>query len=276
MTPRSQIRSAMPNRPAPGRGAVTSSLVQRRIGQFSDHFETALGQLILPRLGDRRFAPDHAELERLTALAAEGDQQSLSHAVNQKRRLGESSEQICLSTLTEVARRLGAWWEEDRCGFVEVTLGMLALHQLLRDLAPELRRGPINHHGRTALMLPMPGEQHSFGISMIAEFFRAAGWQVAQDGGRSLRGLTRRVGQEWFGGVALSCGVADRLGELPGMVEAIRAHSFNPDVAIMVGGQAIAGDRRAAARCGADATAADAADALRHAELLIGLMAAQP
>lgn len=276
MTLRSQTRSAMVNRPSPGRGAFTSALVQRRIGQFSHHIETALGQEILPRMGDRRLAPDQAEIERLTALAAAGDQQSLTQAVNQKRRFGESSEQVCLSTLTEVARRLGAWWEEDRCGFVEVTLGMVMLHQLLRDLAPELRRGPINHHGRTALMLPMPGEQHSFGISMVAEFFRAAGWQVAQDGGRSLRGLTRRVGQEWFGVVALSCGVSERLGALPATIEAIRAHSFNPDVAIMIGGQAVAGDRHAAAACGADATANDAADALRRAELLVGLMAAQP
>jgi methanogenic corrinoid protein MtbC1 len=276
MTLRSQTRSAMVNRPLPGRGAFASALVHRRLGQLTHHIESALGQEILPRLGDRRLAPDQAEIERLTAFAAAGDQQSLSQAVNQKRRLGESSEQLCLSTLTEVARRLGAWWEEDRCGFVEVTLGMVALHQLLRDLSPGLRRGAIGHHARIALMLPMPGEQHSFGISMVAEFFRAAGWQVAQDGGRSLRGLTRRVSQEWFGVVALSCGVSERLAALPATIEAIRAHSFNPEVAIMVGGQAIAGDRRAAAACGADATALDAAEALRHAELLVGLMAVQP
>jgi methanogenic corrinoid protein MtbC1 len=276
MTLRSQTRSALVSRPVPGRGAFAPGLVQRRIGQFSHHIETALGQQILPRLGDRRFAPDQAEIERLTALAAAGDRQSLSQAVNQKRRSGESSEQVCLSTLTEVARRLGAWWEEDRCGFVEVTLGMVVLHQLLRDLAPELRRGVIGHHARSALMLPMPGEQHSFGISMVAEFFRAAGWQVAQDGARSLRGLTRRVSQDWFGVVALSCGVVERLDALPAMVAAIRAHSFNPYVAIMVGGQAVAGDPRAAAACGADATATDAAEALRQAELLVSLMAAQP
>lgn len=276
MTLRSQTRSEMVNRPLPGRGTHAKSLVHRRIGQFSQHIETALGQEILPRLDERRLAPDQVDIERLTALAAAGDQQSLSEAVNQKRRSGESSEQLCLFLLTEVARRLGAWWEEDRCGFVEVTLGMLTLHQSLRDLAPQLRRGAIGHHARTALMLPMPGEQHSFGIAMIAEFFRAAGWQVSKEGGRSLRGLTRRVSQEWFGVVALSCGVAERLDDLPAIVEAIRAHSFNPDVAIMVGGQAVAGDRRAAAACGADATAADAAGALRHAELLVSLMAANP
>jgi methanogenic corrinoid protein MtbC1 len=276
MTLRSQTRSATPNRPPPERGAITSALVQDRIGQFSQEIESALGRQILPRIGDRLAAPEQREIAHLTALAAAGDQQSLTHAVNQKRRRGESSEQICLSTLTAVARRLGAWWEEDRCGFVEVTLGMVVLHQLLRDLSPGLRRGSVGHHGRCALMSPVPGEQHGFGIAMVAEFFRAAGWQVAEDGGRSLRSLTRRVSRDWFGVVALSCGVAERLDELPGIVQAVRAHSFNPRVAIMVGGQALAGDRRAAAACGADATAADAADALRQAELLVGLMAAEP
>lgn len=276
MTLRSQTSPAAASRPPLRRAPSASALVQRRIGTFHHHVATVFERPFLLRPAESRLTPDRAELERLTAFAAGGDQQSLTAAVNKMRRLGQSNQQICLLVLTAVARRLGEWWQEDRCGFVEVTLGMLLLHQMLRELGPGLRRGRMDHPARVALMLPMPGEQHGFGIAMVAEFFRAAGWQVSEDGGRGLRGLARRVGEEWFGVVALSCGVRERLGELPAAVATIRAHSCNPDVAIMVGGAALAGNPAIAASCGADATAADAAEALHRAEQLVGLMAPQP
>jgi methanogenic corrinoid protein MtbC1 len=276
MTLRSQTSPAAASRPPLRRAQPVSALVQRRIGQFHHHLATAFDQpLPFPPTGSR-LAPERAELERLTGFAAEGDAESLTAAVNQMRRLGRSNQQICLTVLTAVARRLGEWWEEDRCGFVEVTLGMLLLHQMLRELGPGLRRGRLDHPARTALMLPLPGEQHGFGIAMVAEFFRAAGWHVSEDGGRGLRGLARRVGEEWFGVVALSCGVRERLAALPAAVATVRAHSLNPNVAIMVGGAALAGDPALAASCGADATAADAAEALHRAERLVGLMALLP
>lgn len=269
---RSQTSPAIAPRPHHRRGTAASALVQRRIGQFSQHLRSALGPDMLSPRPSLRLPADQAEIERLTASAVAGDREFLSATVNQKRRLGESDQHICLVLLTAIAQRLGEWWEEDRCGFVEVTLGMLLLHQTLRELAPGLRRGRIGHPGRSALMVPMPGEQHCFGIGMVAEFFRAAGWQVCQDGGRGLHGLTRRVGAEWFGVVALSYGVEERLSELPAAIEAIRAHSFNPDAAVMVGGAALAGNPALASACGAAATAADAAEALHRAEQLVGLM----
>ena len=32
--------------------------------------------------------------------------------------------------------------------------------------------------GRRALLVSVPGEQHSFGVTMVAEFFRRAGWDA--------------------------------------------------------------------------------------------------
>ncbi|MCX8132511.1 MAG: cobalamin B12-binding domain-containing protein [Roseococcus sp.] len=276
MTLPSRSSSGTVLRPALRHLPRDSAFVQRRIGQFQQHLAAAFDRCAPPRSAEPRLALDRAELERLTSFAAAGDHLSLSAAVNQKRRLGQSHQQICLVVLTAVARRLGEWWDEDRCGFVEVTLGMLVLHQLLRELGPGLRRGRIDHPGRIALMLPLPGDQHSFGIAMVAEFFRAAGWQVSQDGGRGLRGLLRRVGEKWFGLVALSCSVKARLAELPQTIAAIRAHALNPHIAIMVGGPALAGNPALAASCGADATATDAAEALQRAERLVALMPLEP
>jgi len=111
---------------------------------------------------------------------------------------------------------------------------------------------------------------------MVAEFFRAGGWHVAQDGGMTMRALMQRVSREWFGVVALSCGVADRLPAVPGLIEAIRAKSFNRDVAIMVGGAAFCDDAARSVLAGADATATNAAEALARAEGLVSLLGASP
>jgi methanogenic corrinoid protein MtbC1 len=258
------------------RGSHATALLERRIHRLTGHIESALGRDVLPRLAEGRQVADQTEIERLVRLSIAGNAEALLASVKSRRQMGETPEQLCLITLTTIARQLGRWWEEDRCGFVEVTLGMLALQTVLRDLAPALASGPVGSQRRTALMLPMPGEQHSFGISMVAEFFRAGGWHVAQASGASERDLKRRISREWYGVVALSCGVSDRLPALPALIASIRAHSFNPDVAVMVGGAAFLDDAANAAAAGADATARDAAEALRRAEGLVSLMAAHP
>ena len=260
-------------RSASHRGRVTSALVERRIRQLSARIEATLRHDILPRMSERRIAPDQTDMDRLCRLAIAGDAGELRAAVTDDGRPETSAESVCLDILTPIARRLGEWWEEDRCSFVEVTLGMLALQEVLRGLAPQLSQGPASAFRRSALMLPMPGEQHSFGIAMLSEFFRSAGWHVAQDTGLTTRALLRRVSGEWFGLVAISCAVNERLPALPGLIEALREQSLNPDIAIMVGGAAFQDPAATEVVAVADASAKDAAEALRQAEKLIGLMA---
>jgi len=271
-----QAKPAAANRSASARSRSSTVLLERRISRLTHHIESALSREMVPHLADARPVPDNSEVTHLARLAIASDTEALLAAVRSRKQLGDSAEHLCLTTLTYVARELGEWWEEDRCGFVEVTLGMLALQNVLRDLAPSLSLGPVGAQRRSALMLPMPGEQHSFGISMVAEFFRAGGWHVAQDGGTTEQALLRRVSREWFGVVALSCGVADRLPALPALMEEIRAKSFNPDIAIMVGGAAFRDDAARSVLAGADATASDAAEALARAEGLVGLLDASP
>ena len=89
---------------------------------------------------------------------------------------GVTLERIYLDMLAPVARLLGVLWEEDRCTFTDVTLGLARLHQVLheigrRDLVDtQPRRNP-----RKAYLVPSPGEQHTFGLSMLEEFFSACG-----------------------------------------------------------------------------------------------------
>lgn len=253
---------------------TTKALNSRRLSAMTSQIEKALGNSVIPRLSELKHPVDVAEIERLTALAARGDGTTLAEFFATKRASGQTPESLCLTLLTLVARRLGEWWAEDRCTFVEVTLGMILLHQQLHEMAPGMVHGRIGGRGRSALMFPAIGNQHSLGIAMVAEFFRAAGWAVADEKINDLDTLAERVASQHFGIVAISVGSVERLPVLTASIRAIRAHSLNRDIIVMLGGPALSVDQGLAAAAGADATAPDAAEALRRAEALVILSAA--
>jgi MerR family transcriptional regulator, light-induced transcriptional regulator len=261
-----QLRISKMERP------VAKAIFGRRLGVISQQIALALGQDVVPLLHDLRQPVEVAEIERLTASAARGETELLANAIRQKRATGQTSEHLCLTLLTLIARRLGEWWEEDRCTFVEVTLGMIVLHQQLRELAPGLVTSGVIGGARSALMMTAIGSQHSMGIAMVAEFFRAAGWVVSDEAIPSEAALVSRVAEQWFGLVAISVGSSANIPSLAGHIAAIRAHSRNPEIAVMLGGPALLAHPEIAAAAGADATAPDAAEALRRAESLVALM----
>jgi methanogenic corrinoid protein MtbC1 len=255
---------------------LARSISGRRLGLISRQIELAIGQNVIPLLADLRQPVDVAEVERLTASLTRGESESLRRTIGIRRTEGQSSEHLCLTLLTLLARRLGEWWEQDRCSFVEVTLGMIVLHEELRGLAPGLAPTARAGGGRSALMMTAIGSQHSMGIAMVAEFFRAAGWAIVDDAVDCEATLMARVAEQWFGLVAISVASGDAIAGLASQIAAIRRHSRNPDVAVMLGGPALLAEPGLAGAAGADATAPDAAEALRRAEALVALMTEAP
>lgn len=255
---------------------LARSVFGRRLGIISRQIELAVGQNVIPLLSELRQPMDVAEVERLTASLTRGESEALRRTIEQRRTEGQSSEQLCLTLLTLLARRLGEWWEQDRCTFVEVTLGMIVLHEQLRGLGRGLPSSARIGAGRSALMMPTIGNQHSMGIAMVAEFFRAGGWAIVDDPVDSEAALIARVAEQWFGLVAISVASADAVPGLAPQIAAIRRHSRNPDVAVMLGGPALLAEPGLASAVGADATAPDAAEALRRAEALVALMTEAP
>jgi len=196
---------------------------------------------------------------------------------------------IYLHLLGPAARHLGVLWEEDRCDFTQVTIGLGGLHRILRELSPQFRSGiewtdedvhsggisSVNS-GRRLLLVPASGEQHSLGLLMVADFFARAGWDVW--GGETPAGgeLFRLVRDQWFDVVGLAVGCERRLELLAADIRSLRATSRNRAVRVMVGGPVLVTHPEYAAVVGADGMAVDAWEALRVAEgLLAHLNAAQ-
>ena len=168
--------------------------------------------------------------------------------------------------LAPAARLLGQMWEEDTCDFMTVTLGVHRLNQIMKETEaaaaePTLSRS-FDYH---ILLLPSPGEQHSFGIAMVADGFRAAGWCVRSAPAVSRSQLLRLVKDEWFDVVGLSVSTERFLKGLPACIRAVRSASCNKRSLIMLGGNAVSCHPERARFLGADCVAENAGEAVQLA-----------
>ncbi|MFO1057965.1 MAG: cobalamin-dependent protein [Dongiaceae bacterium] len=186
---------------------------------------------------------------------------------------GATIETLFLDLLAPAARRLGELWSADLVDFVEVTIGLGRLQQVLREFTPAFQRDAVlRSRSRRLLIVPTIGEQHTFGLIMVAEFFRRAGWGVWRSFGPSSE-LVDVVRQEWFSVVGFSAGSETRLDALASEIRAVRRASCNRAVGVMVGGPVFVAHPEFVPLVGADTMANDGRDAPRQAEDLIRLLA---
>ncbi|WP_428390249.1 cobalamin B12-binding domain-containing protein [Lichenicoccus sp.] len=183
---------------------------------------------------------------------------------------GMSAEDICLHALAPTARHLGDLWERDLCSFIDVTAGTATLHGIMNALRPAFANRPsAMSRTRTAMLVTAPGEQHRFGLSMLAEFFRKEGWQVALPLATTIAQITAQVAARPVDVLGFSAGSERVLGALAACIAAVRASAYNPDVVVMVGGPIFLARPEFVAAVGADGTAGDAPEAVRRAFALL-------
>ncbi|MGE3511851.1 MAG: B12-binding domain-containing protein [Vicinamibacterales bacterium] len=190
------------------------------------------------------------------------------------RQNGIPLESIYLDLLAPTARHFGDLWSEDLCDFTAVTVGLWRLHQIVRELSPsfDARCNPAQPN-RSALLLPVPGEQHSFGLAVVSEFFRRAGWDVWADTPGTEHELAGLLRNQWFSVVGFSVGCDTHVEGLATLIHGVRRASLNRGVGVIVGGAAFTRNPELAALVGADATAQDGSQAVDQAEGLLGLLA---
>ncbi|MEO0575122.1 MAG: cobalamin B12-binding domain-containing protein [Pseudomonadota bacterium] len=157
------------------------------------------------------------------------------------RQRGYTLVQIYGSLLTPAARHLGEMWEEDECSFAEVTIAMMKIRHIFATTAPLFPvTGPKKSVDAPAIILTtVPGEQHTFGMYLTVEHFRAAGWHVWSGASRNTRELIELVRSEHCDVIGISIGAATNFSTVQSAVNEARTHSVNPDVKIIAGGQLI-------------------------------------
>lgn len=215
-------------------------------------------------------APTADDVQSFVRLVLARDEIPMIQCIADIRLRGMSIEMVYLDLLAPAARLLGALWEDDRCDFTDVTVGLGRLQHLLQELSPAFgAEVQFPSHARRVLLMPAPGDQHTFGLSMVAEFFGRSGWEVACGNIHSPTNAVDMARQEWFDIIGFSVGSETRLDWLRTCIASVRQVSRNRNVAIMVGGPVFSVHPEYVDQVGADGTSIDARDAPVQANLLI-------
>lgn len=220
--------------------------------------------------GARLSATDVGELVDLVLIQ---DAPAACAFVESLRQRQVTLDSVYLNLLTPAARQLGDMWTEDRVDFTQVTVGLMRLQQVLRAISPAfLETAPHNARAARVLLVPAPGEQHTFGLVMVAEFFHRAGWAVS--GGPDSAGVdpVALVRTLPFAMIGISLGSATRLDSVARQIRAVRRASCNRSIGVMVGGPLLVAHPEIVSMVGADATASDGAQAVAQAEGLLALL----
>ena len=214
-----------------------------------------------------------SEVEQFAALALGNNDSAASAHVDELLVKGSTVESIFLDLLAPAARQLGTLWESDAADFASVTLGVGRLQLIMRRLGERFTdETNAVHAGESVLLTIIPGEQHSFGLSMVAEFFRRAGWNLCTGPFTSHQELTSLVHDHWFDIVGFSVSSDRRLDELKKDIRDIRRDSRNRHVGIIIGGPMVVSHPDLVASMGADMMSADATTAPQQAHGLIEQM----
>lgn len=267
-----------------GQNALEQPETEARLGRLV----SALESEVIPRLLQahrvapaivkpevREVAPTDAEVRAFAQLVLARDDRPATELIDGLRARGASVEGLFLHLLAPAARHLGALWEQDLCDFTEVTIGVGRMQQIMRELSPvfgiEVEHPP---HGLRILLAPAPGEQHTFGLSMVAEFFRRAGWEVVGGTSAADSDPVDMVESVWFDVIGISVGNETRLDWLTNGISSVRRASLNQSIGVMVGGPIFREHPEYVALVGADATAVDGRHAPALAESLLDLRTA--
>ncbi|WP_435418729.1 cobalamin-dependent protein [Parerythrobacter aurantius] len=221
------------------------------------------------------FPVSDADVTAFAEMTIAGEAATLLDFIDDCLTRGSSVEHIYVDLLAPAARKLGVMWEDDQRDFLDVTMGLWRIQEVLRELGHRVPQAQLRGHGpRTALFSTMPGDQHSLGTLMISECFERAGWYAEPLIEPTTSDLLSKLAGRHYDLVGLTASNDCPTAALSSLVSSIRSVSSNPGIRVMVGGRLINEQPDLASACGADATAADALAALEIANMLVPAVAA--
>jgi methanogenic corrinoid protein MtbC1 len=139
-------------------------------------------------------AVDAAEIETFCNALMQASPEAALAFIEERRSRGLTRQGVYLGYVGAAARHLGEGWEQDRLSFIEVTIATGHLYALMRVLRAEAAAGRAREDaGRHAMFATVPGEDHAIGITIAADLFHEAGWDIDLHVGANLNALVARI-----------------------------------------------------------------------------------
>jgi methanogenic corrinoid protein MtbC1 len=256
---------------------IREVLLSPEVREREERLSEVIASEILPRLMlvhhdvrpvEALAAPEHREIVEFGALVMSADRSEALSYFDQMRAKGHSLDTLFVHFLAPTARHLGELWEQDLCDFIDVSLGVARLQELLWIFgAPN--EAPVADMRQRAFLVTTPAESHCLGLDIVASVMRAASWDLRIEKNLTAAQCAAVVAEEWFGVVGVALSVESELETVARTVKAIRRSSCNESIAVIVGGPVFTVNPDLAVQVGADATAADAPTAAILAKKLL-------
>jgi methanogenic corrinoid protein MtbC1 len=260
--------------------ARTASLFAAKRMALPEDAVAAVASEIVRRLAEARLNEPGFDLpdipsDRIAAFCdvlTQTDPRAALQFIQDRRAEGLSRQGVYLGYITGAARLLGERWDADLLSFLEVTSGSGHLYALMRALRAEVDMTPRRiDRRRAALFATVPGEDHGIGITVAADIFREAGWEIDLETHTDHHRLMALIETTTPRVIGLSLSTEDRLDALIRLVVAARL--VIPDALIGVAPASSVDAQRLHGLVDIDLVFTDAPSAFRELERLMRLRA---
>ena len=183
---------------------------------------------------------------------------------------GMHLDEVYVDLMAPAARHLGEMWENDTATFADVTIGLGRMQTLLNRLSDSYRnQEEVRDDLASGLFVTPAGEMHSFGIRMVDELFRRAGWRTLCEPNSRINDVLAMVASEGFHILGIGISTESQVPFVRELIRQVRKVSHNRHILVLVGGSYIVGRPELAASIGADFSASDGREAIAIAETVI-------
>lgn len=218
-------------------------LFTKRAGFMPDTAVHALAAEVITRLERRGSAaaerlPPEADIDALCDALVSPREEAAADLVLEARLGGMSVDMVYLGYLAASARRLGERWDEDRTTSAQMTIAAGRIYAIMRGLRQAFASDQYPKAGAArAMFASTPGETHTLGVTMAADFFRRRGWQIDLCTGLGHHELLSAAEGVAYPIIGVSAGSERMVFPLARLIVALRITS--PAAWIMVSGKII-------------------------------------
>lgn len=181
-----------------------------------------------------RGVPTPGEVAEFARLAACDELATVLAYVEEVTNDGLDLASVLLHLVAPAARLLGDQWKADLRSFTEVTTGIGTLQQVVHVLGPAFASA-LPERGQIVLTAA-PGEQHTLGLSVLAEFLRRAGWAVHLMPSATSADLLYLVSNDFIEAIGFTVSTPTALAQVGPLITSLHKASKNPDLTVMLGG----------------------------------------
>jgi methanogenic corrinoid protein MtbC1 len=253
------------------------AMLEQSGSRLSPDVVEGLAREVISRLDERHRnhdadqLPDSARIDALCDALLSDRHDAAMDLVLAAQAEGMSADMLHLGYLAVAARELGLRWERDEIGFADVIIGAGRIYGILRHLREVFISARIlRDDANLAAFVSVPGENHTLGVTMAADYMRRRGWQIDLKAGLTHEDLIADLGSRRYPVIGISAGSSAMIFPLARLILALRVS--NPEAWIMVSGGIVDQEPDLANLVDADAIATDAPSADAQIESHMALL----